>query len=326
MVVQDVFPIEVDDVQLEGPIQPGLGFYKWLIKTPAALNVNIPIPETIVTNDSGVYYLHNVGSTLHPVAASAEGKGASQPNKLVIEHIPFEETLHRDDFVLGRIEEYVANSVPVCHDPEPLENRIVAVLKKPNSFVSSKPTATSASPKHHHHQETTPASDDTRLHNSAEVLLPQSFQASLLNALDRRIGSFAVIQKYVRSKGLKPSIHRVEWKATGSLEGEVRATLVTRDDGEFVPYTPPSVNSFSNKPDDLPMKQAQTVQFADTKGESITNDTGNEVDISAQQSTVYPGKSVSRAVTAAAASQTLFAKTQITRHKPVSAKQLKRDQ
>jgi hypothetical protein len=50
----------LDDVQFEEPIQPGLEYHnKRLIKTPAALKLNIPIPETTVANDSGVfYYLH----------------------------------------------------------------------------------------------------------------------------------------------------------------------------------------------------------------------------------------------------------------------------
>jgi hypothetical protein len=126
-----------------------------------------------------------------------------------MEHVPFEETLHPDDFVLGRIDEYLANSVPVCRDPEPLENRIVTVLKKPSTqlICFSKPTATSAAPKHQHHEEFTLAGDDKGLHTSAEGLLLQWFQTSLLNALDSRMGSFAVIQKFVRSIGLEPSMH-----------------------------------------------------------------------------------------------------------------------
>jgi hypothetical protein len=369
--VAQVFPVELDDIQLEGPIRPGLEFYKWLAKNPP---LNIPIPDTIVASVSGVHYIKTSSSTEYKDSNLAQHpKATSQEGALNVTHIPADEALRRDDFVLNCIEDYVAHSVPLCLEPEPLEHRIIAVLKKPSGDIHRSSTApeTGGRPvktiktELEHGVGPVVVSTDidnivNRVHNNSEVLLPQSFHANLLNALDRRLGSFALIQKYVRSKGAKPSIHRVEWKSSTSLDGEVYAKVVSHEGGAYVPYTCPTFLSYSkeemklsarrsseiiltgsgsnkNTPLKSPPPHIAQVQF-DFGGREIheqmhrqdsaqlTSLSSKGMDLQLSMETPRtPRRSRSRSRSASPVNVNTFANIELVRHKSASNKQSKHD-
>lgn len=181
------------------PIKPGIHFFRWLWSSRVPLQ--IPIPFTVVVGNE---------SSVNSLFTNKDG---------YVEHnaVMVEDQQVRDELVRSCLQQCVTGSSPISMHPEPIRNRFVAVIKHSDPEL--------------HGQE--------RYTNTTELLLPLAYQAHVLNACDHKTDSFCLLQNYIRSKGDKPHVYRVEWRANGCTSGEVRAVLIARSQGHFSAYQPP---------------------------------------------------------------------------------------
>ena len=123
----------------------------------------------------------------------------------------FDQQANRDQFFDLCIGKFVRSSQPLSSINEPIFTRIVAVMKRPCSNQSRCYT-----------------------NQNTDILLPVSFHAHLLDIAEGN-SSQCVIQKFIKSRGKRPSVFRLFWRTASSEGGTVEGWNITRRDNEFRP-------------------------------------------------------------------------------------------
>jgi hypothetical protein len=115
----------------------------------------------------------------------------------------------RDQFLELCVDKFIKNSEPISQECEPVYNRIVGVLKKPCSNGNRCYT-----------------------NQNSDLLFPVSLYAHVLDIAEGN-SQQCIIQKFIKSKGKRPSIFRLFWKASSTETGVVEGWNITKTEGEF---------------------------------------------------------------------------------------------
>jgi hypothetical protein len=121
----------------------------------------------------------------------------------------FDQQALKDQFLDLCNERFIQKSNYLCSSTEPLYNRMVALQKK-----------TASNPR------------KSFTNQNCDILLPISLHAHLLDITEGS-GQSCVIQKFIKSRGKRPSVYRLFWKAASNETGSVEGWNITKVSDDF---------------------------------------------------------------------------------------------
>jgi hypothetical protein len=121
----------------------------------------------------------------------------------------FDQQSLKDQFLDLCTEKFIQKSNYLCAPTEPLYNRMVALQKR-----------TASNPR------------KAFTNQNADLLFPISLHAHLLDITEGS-GQSSVIQKFIKSRGKRPSVYRLFWKASSNETGSVEGWNITKVSDEF---------------------------------------------------------------------------------------------
>ena len=183
----NIYVMSFSNFFASGPLNPGYKFYDILSHSS---HLCVPIPDTVVVDGPRIYHLFN------------------DKNGYIKKAVPNLESREGIEAFIGSVmDRFVYKSVSLWSgnkqsrkEKEHISKRIVGVIKKP--------------------------AWRTHITNNTETLTALGVQTYLLHGMVAGNTDTYIIQKFVKSKGRKPSYTRVMWKMNADIYGSTGRQVV----------------------------------------------------------------------------------------------------
>ena len=213
-----------------GPLKPGFAFYR-LLSSSRGPSLQMNIPDTIMGDNNPMNPVRRIFT---------DENGYVQREK-----INSDSTVERDKFVVNSIDRIISNAKPLSKKRqkdsygqikvinEPLQNRIVAVSKRPLKSLKI-----------------------LKVSNQTDVLTPLPFKALLLQLSEKETEELA-IQQFIKPRGTRATVYRIFWRSASIGAGTVTGYRITKSNEEF------TIFDENNHNDDMKHSSGEIISMND---------------------------------------------------------------